>query len=360
MDAATLRAGASDGYEAFWRFAAKRQQLYLDRLSCSQTHPADEVLAEHRFTNAYRASDRVSQYLIASIQGANWGWLDTFCRTLVFKVFNRIETWEYVSDHVGEIDSEALLSGSIDRILDSRVQTSAIYSAAYIMPPPKGEGPKYRRHLDLLRQMVADGAHERIRAADGMNGAFREFRSWDSIGPFLAYQFATDLNYSHHLGFSECEFVMPGPGALRGLRKCFPGLRDRDPADLIRATAEAQYEEFTARGIEWFDLWGRPLQLIDVQNLFCEIDKYTRVAMPDLARFAPGQRIKQRYRPNPRPLTAVFPQRWGLNDAAAQWLSENSVSGDGGSTSRDRASRSQTTVPPPASRSAAKAANAAS
>ena len=45
---------------------------------------------------------------------------------------------------------------------------------------------------------------------------------FDSVGrdPFLAFQVVTDINYTTLLGFSEMEFVVPGPGARSGLRKC--------------------------------------------------------------------------------------------------------------------------------------------
>ena len=48
--------------------------------------------------------------------------------------------------------------------------------------------------------------------------------------------------------------------------------------------AENQEDEFARRGIEFQTLWGRPLQLIDCQNLFCEVDKYARVYHPACAR----------------------------------------------------------------------------
>ena len=206
----------------------------------------------------------------------------------------------------------------MDRAVAKLAGQRPLYSAAYIMPPPRSAaGAKYERHLDLLRQMVSDGAHSEIQSARTMAAAFAVLRRYDSIGDFLAYQFVTDLNYSPHLSFSETEFVVPGPGACRGLRKCFsdPGtLSDRD---LLRWTWERQESEFNTRSLRWHGLWGRRLQLIDVQNLFCELDKYTRVALPQLARHAPGKRIKQRYRPTPEPMTAWFPPKWGLNDTVA-------------------------------------------
>ena len=49
-------------YPVLWRFAAKRQRIYLRRLA-GEIGPwtDDPVLAAYRFTNAFRAADRVSQ-----------------------------------------------------------------------------------------------------------------------------------------------------------------------------------------------------------------------------------------------------------------------------------------------------------
>src|SRR5262245_7513549 len=55
-------------YDAYWRFAAERQEIFFARAT---GRPApwteDEILAQYKFTNAYRASDRVSQYLIRNV-----------------------------------------------------------------------------------------------------------------------------------------------------------------------------------------------------------------------------------------------------------------------------------------------------
>jgi hypothetical protein len=60
-------------------------------------------------------------------------------------------------------------------------------------------------------------------------------------------------------------------------------------------------------------LRGRPLQLIDCQNLFCEVDKYARVAHPDIAGHSGRTRIKQRFAPVADRVPAWFPPRWGIN-----------------------------------------------
>jgi hypothetical protein len=137
-------------------------------------------------------------------------------------------------------------------------------------------------------------------------------RSYPSIGPFLAYQYATDLNYSAILDCSEMDFVAAGPGALSGLRKCFVDLGDLSPEDTIRWICDSQASSFERLGLDFKTLFGRPLQLIDCQNLLCEIDKYARVAHPEYSNGAGRTRIKQRFKPSSVPVRLSFPPKWRL------------------------------------------------
>src|SRR6266705_3048098 len=52
-------------YDTFWRFAAERQEIFFRRLEeFPPPWTCDPILNEYKFTNAYRASDRTSQFLI--------------------------------------------------------------------------------------------------------------------------------------------------------------------------------------------------------------------------------------------------------------------------------------------------------
>jgi hypothetical protein len=134
------------------------------------------------------------------------------------------------------------------------------------------------------------------------------------MGDFLAFQYVIDLNYGALLNFSEMEFVMPGPGARGGIQKCFRDLGGLSEADVIRLVAENQQGEFERRDLTFPDLWGRPLQLIDCQNLFCEVDKYARVAHPEATNAGGRTRIKQVLRAAGRPSWPWYPPKWGIND----------------------------------------------
>ncbi len=310
-------------YDSYWRFAAERQEVFFRRLEgCSPPWTQDSVLAHYKFTNAYRASDRVSQYLIRNViyEGPQSP-EEVFFRTLLFKIFNKIETWELLEESIGEIRYSSYGFDTYDGVLSrAMAKGRPIYSAAYIMPSAGrafGYDRKHSNHLKLVERMMSDDVPWMVARAHTMQDAFTVLRSYPSIGDFLAYQFVTDLNYSEITEFSEMEFVVPGPGALDGIRKCFTDLGGLTEADLIRVVADRQEEEFERLGLQFRSLWGRRLQLIDCQNLFCEVSKYSRVKHPEVKGVSGRTRIKQVFRHTADPLKPWYPPKWGINSSIA-------------------------------------------
>jgi hypothetical protein len=305
-------------FDTYWHFAAERQAVFFRRLEGQppESWTEDPIIAKYKFTNAYRASDRVSQYLIKNvIYAGDQSPEEVFFRTILFKFFNRIETWELLERELGRVRYEDYSFKAYDNVLTkARKMGTRIYSAAYIMPSGNrvfGYKQKHRNNLKLLEKMMDEEVALRIIDVRSMNESFDLLQSYPLIGDFLAYQYATDLNYSELTNFSENEFVVPGPGALSGVHKCFSSLGGLTEANIIRHVMERQEEEFEARDIKFRTLWGRPLQLIDCQNLFCEVDKYARIAHPE---FANGRtRIKQNYRHNSEPIEYWYPPKWKLN-----------------------------------------------
>ena len=180
-----------------------------------------------------------------------------------------------------------------------------------------GFSRKHRNHLALLEQMMTDDLPTRMVNASSMQKAFELLRGCPTIGNFLAYQYATDINYSTITDFTEKEFVVPGPGAIDGIRKCFSDTAGLNDSEVVRFMADRQEAEFERLGIAFRNLRGRPLQLIDCQNLFCEVNKYARIRHPEYVGVSRRTRIKQRLRPNLEPITYWYPPKWGINVLAA-------------------------------------------
>lgn len=304
-------------FDTYWRFAAARQAVYLARLGGgSGPWTSDPVLTQYRFTNCYRAADRVSQTLISDvIYRGRQEWDEVFFRTLLFKIFNKASTWQLLTCELGEVCWDSYDYRAYDRVLSAAfARDERLYSAAYIVPPPQlGEERKHRNHLRLLEMMMTSGAPERVLEAPTMRQAYEVLLDYPAIGPFLAYQYLIDLNYAEAMPFDEMDFVVAGPGARDGIRKCFGPAANGIEAEVIRYMATTQDEHFARLGLSFPGLRGRALQLIDCQNLFCEVDKYARVVHPQIVGISGRSRIKQSYRQDAAPVPAWFPPKWGLD-----------------------------------------------
>ncbi len=306
-------------YNTFWEFASERQSVFFKKTETMNPPWTDDpILSRYKFTNVYRASDRVSQYLIRHvIYEGDQSPDEVFFRTILFRLFNKIETWEWLLERFGQVSGRDFIFARYDAALtDALLSGKRIYSAAYIMPSGKssfGHRRKHRNHLELLGILMRDEVWNYVGSAPNMKEVFEILRSYPMIGGFLGYQLATDLNYSEICDFSEMEFVMPGPGAMDGIHKCFADLGGLNESDIIRLMTENQEQEFERLDLEFQTLWGRPMQLIDVQNVFCEVSKYSRVKHPDIQGVDGRTRIKQIYRPSSTPFEYWFPPKWGLN-----------------------------------------------
>ena len=307
---------ATPVFDTYWKFAKKRQDLFISRLK--NTPPpwtTDPVLSTYKFTNVYRVSDRVSQYLIRNVLYKGKQTIDEiFFRTLLFKIFNRISTWECFIKQIGTPQWKSFKLNHYGKILDKALSKgNKIYSSAYIMPsPPFGKKRKHHNHLRLIEYIMKSKAPQKIAQSKNLQEVFATLRSYPSFGDFLAFQFTIDLNYSSAIDFPESQFVMAGPGAKDGIKKCFVDTANMSEANVIHAITDIAMHEFDRLDLSFHTLWGRPLQPIDCQNLFCEVDKYSRVIHPKYKGNSNRTRIKQKFTANNKPLLQWYPPKWKL------------------------------------------------
>jgi hypothetical protein len=305
-------------YRAYWELAAKRQHIFERRLAGDPAPWTDDpILARYKFTNPWRASDRVSQFLIRDvIYGApDLEAEDLITRIVLFRLFSRPATWRALEQQLGPIRAATALGGKIGDVLEDLRSAGPIYTNAFILCATKAYGHerKHLNHLALVRDMLGPGRLvPDVEKARTLQEVYTALVRFPLIGPFMAYQLAIDLNYSPLLDFSEDEFTVPGPGAERGIRKVFPDARRADMPRIIQQMVSDQDTASQALGLPAPRLFGkRPLRAIDCQNLFCELDKYARVRFPGLR--SNRTRIKATFTPSPEPLPEPFyPPKWGL------------------------------------------------
>lgn len=311
-------------YDAYWRLAAERQRIFHQRAAGIPAPWTDDpILSAYRFCNTYRASDRESQYLIREViygAGDDPSAEDVLLRIIFFRLFSKSQTWELVQEETGPLTTRTFNFQRIDAALERALANGQrVYTSAFILCANRayGHARKHRNHLALLDAMFGSGHLPRaVAQAASLPVLYESLLDWPLLGPFMAYQMAIDINYSELVDFSEDDFTVAGPGAVRGIRKCFADPRGWRSDALIQWMVDRQEFEFERLGIDYQDLFGRRLHAIDCQNLFCEIDKYARVAFPALT--SNRQRIKSRFTANPDPLVLFYPPKWGLDDRLPQ------------------------------------------
>ncbi|TDH26378.1 hypothetical protein EXU57_09765 [Segetibacter sp. 3557_3] len=308
-------------YRYYFYFIQERMNIFWRRYEGSESNlTTDPILASYKFTNVYRALDRVSQYLIQHVIASKerqFSDVDNLLRIIVFKIFNNINTWQYLESKLGEISTKTFNVDLITGLLDERIKEVAIFSPAYMMTGSHSSYNIYRRkHEKWLRmvehELLLGRGFERIVLSKSLEEVYHILLQCSFIGPFLAYQYAIDFNYSSVINFSENSFVKAGIGAIRGIKKCFYDMGSSSFEDCIRYTQD-NFDGYQQRyGFTDFrNLFGRPPQLIDLQNCFCETDKYLRVKMPEL--LVGNTRIKQKFDKPKAHIRYLFPEKWGIN-----------------------------------------------
>ncbi len=306
-------------YNLYWYFASERQLMFEKRAAMQPAPWTDDpILQTYKFCNVFRAADRVSQYMIRNVC-----YHDEPCtpanrlfQIVAFRTFSRIETWQAVREFLGHYPTLADLASNkfTEALQHAKSKNGTLYTGAFILAPGNiyGHQQKYLNHVELFRHMfLVDNLADKLIAAKSLRQVYELLHIYPLMGDFMSYQTAIDLNYSNLINFDENDFVQPGPGALRGIKKCFEDLGDYTPAEVIMWMVKNQQKEFKRLGLPFNGLFGRPLHAIDCQGLFCETDKYARVAAPELA--SARIRIKTKFSQSNDRLNLLFPPKWNID-----------------------------------------------
>lgn len=304
-------------YDLYWYFANERQNIFIKKLN-GDTPPwtNDPILKTYKFCNSYRVNDRVSQYLLKNViyNGKTYKDEDMLFRIILFKLFNKESTWELLLKEFKDITLSTFDMKEYSKALTNAINNNIkIYNDAYISCATKAFGydRKHDNHLALLNKMfIIDKVQDKILKCTNMEQAFKIIKSYPLIGNFMAYQLITDINYSNIVDWKEDEFTIAGPGSLRGIKKCFIDKGNLSNEDIIRYMYNHQEEEFKRLNLNFKTIGNRKLQLIDIQNIFCELDKYCREKVPSLK--SNRTKIKKKYTPKQTKIEYIYPPKWNI------------------------------------------------
>lgn len=303
-------------FRYYFYFIQERMNIFWRRCEGKRVLTNDPILREYKFTNVYRACDRVSQYLLRYVIYNNvekYSPEDMLLRILVFKIFNKIETWEYLKQVYGEITIHHFDVKKISALLSERQHYAPIFNNAYMMTGSHKRydylPTKHEKWLMMVKdEFLGAGVVTKILKTKSLEEVYTLLRGCSFLGGFLAYQYAIDFNYSPYVNFDENSFVVAGIGAIRGIQKCFLS-HGASYEDAIRYTQQHFNELQNKYGYTDFKpLNGHSPTLLDLQNCFCETDKYLRAKMPEL--LVGNKRIKQKYKPQGDSIHYLFPPKW--------------------------------------------------
>lgn len=308
-------------------FIKERMNIFWNRLEGKTPYTNDKIFLEHKFTNVYRVLDRTSQYLLKNViyNGKEYTKKDMFWRILLFKHFNKNETWEMLINEFGDIRFNNPDIETIGSFLDQKfIAGETLYSNAYMMSGQSGETldikRKHLKYFHIFKKYHLNVVDD-ILESQTMEECFNKFSKLPYSGNFIGYQYTIDWNYSEIFNFSENDFVFPGHGSVRGMKRTFDieNLKGFDFSEIISFISE-NYDSLVE---EWskksgVDLRARFLPnrrptLIDFQNCFCETDKYIR-GLGIATDGVHGKRIKNKFRENTERIIYTFPPKWKIEN----------------------------------------------
>jgi hypothetical protein len=197
-------------YDLYWYYASERQAMFERRVSGIPSPWTDDpILQEYKFCNVFRATDRVSQYMIKDVcyHSEDRTPEDRLFQIVAFRTFSKIETWQGVQSLLGRQPTlDDLADGSFTKALNETKQANGgLYTGAFILcaTDAYGQSLKHLNHVELFRHMfLVDSLGKKLLDAQSLRQVYDLLHGYPLMGDFMSYQTSIDLNYSNLINFS--------------------------------------------------------------------------------------------------------------------------------------------------------------
>ena len=277
--------------EIFKYYVAERYNMHLLKDVQGKQFPwtQDTILSMYRFTNIRREQDKNSKYLLKMMrEHGNKLTLNTLCNIMLFRLFNKIETYELLE---GWVDFEHYNLSKIQEQLYIKADLPEGYryfTNAYLSSGMKKEFNKYFpkqkvRVMNIPNTVALFGAkvYEDVKQAKQPQEVIDAFKQIKGISDFLAYQLFVDLTYLDDFPWSENEFVMSGPGCSLGLSYLFDdkgGLEDEELLFWLRDNCPIT-RDWCLEHMMDLPEEDRYMNVMSLENCMCELGKYMKTKL---------------------------------------------------------------------------------
>jgi hypothetical protein len=302
---------------SYLAFVEERHRVWEKRQAGEpQPWTRDPIVASRKFTCVYRLLDYGSQFVIDELVDLADEPEDNLMRCFLYRHTGRVEAWRALWLALGRYPRIADLSdvleawreyrgAGVTKLKNTRpaaermnraggFQTTTyqkpMFTGAYLVFPQSTEPgtDKLESIVALTKRLFAEGSVGRdFLAATSQAERFDTLRRNKGVADFMSMQTLTDFGYTTE--YREDEFVVAGPGAVKGAAAIAP---EKSALAVIR-WAHPQLAHLTVA--------GRSPSLMDVQNTLCEFSKYIR--------FKPSPKPYQPAHPGPQPEPSL-PPKW--------------------------------------------------
>lgn len=292
-----------DNMKILYEYVSERNKVFIKKES-GQPKPwtDNEIIRTYSFTNLRREQDKTTKWLINNISNnLSMDLHDRFYNSLLFRMYNRIDTAEVL-----ELNKPFMLD---DNKINNLMNMRSCYTRAFrTLGLRRGLSRQYPFTHDRLLPIAFVSDLEVLHGclvprdilqAETAEDAYVWFSKINGVGPFFAYQFFVDMTYMRWFPFSENEFVVCGPGAIRGLSYLFPedcDLTDsekvfwlRNNIDEIFKEIDPSYDVYEFFKSCWCEDYDCCWNVMSLENVVCEFSKYM---WPHV-----GGKIKRKYNP---------------------------------------------------------------
>ena len=286
----------------FLFYTTERHRIWEKRQTgLPQPWTTDPILASKKMTCVFRILDPGTQFVLTDLFEPGLDPRDQLMRAFLYRHTGRIETWRYLDITTGYPTASNLEDvrsawysyrgefkvggrGSGDRFAATqtgvRTFKNPMFTSAYLVFP-QSDVPgtdKMDSIIDLTKRLFTPGSPDDVmpawNRAKTQAQRFAALRSNKGVGDFMSMQVLTDWGYAQPDDLED-EFLVPGPGSIKGAAALFPGVRTMEV--VRRVVQEVRALPDCPR------LGYRVPSLMDIgSNLLCEYSKYARFAKQPL------------------------------------------------------------------------------
>jgi len=208
---------------------AERHSIYKQKSILDNPEPwtEDPIYKSFKFTNICRELDVGTKFVTHTIDKYVKDSKQYLFNVMVYRLFNKIETVDYILKHYPHaLSYDSYNSGIVEKLVReySKESGESVWTNAFIVTgfsnlPKKWD--KITRVCHAL-QVLSNNIIKDYTSLTTMEEAYEWVKKQLGFGTFLAYQVAVDLSYGDWFPFSEDGFVVCGPGCKRGLDRLLP------------------------------------------------------------------------------------------------------------------------------------------